>query len=451
MPSDISQSTVKINALSNIYTYRKLVIGKLKHEYEITVSSDYIKQKMGSRLQEIAKNAKLPGFRSGKMPYDLVVTNYKSEALKYVVNNAIDYCSSDLMEKIGIKSHIYPKVNIISLPNPDKKDEKGNFIYRLSFESMSEIPAIDLDKINLKKIEAKIEEEDIKEFIDSIKIKFPDFISINNISYQAQNGDKLVIDFKGRIRNKLFRGGSNKNFKVILGSGTFINGFEDKLIGMKKGETKNFKLKFPESYQVISLAGQEADFFVLVNDIQVIQRFGNDDEVAKKMGFENYSLLKDYAKKTISDHCKKMEEFLIKKELFDYLDANYSFGLPMDIVKQEQQKIKGELLNPKDDSCKEAKRRVKLAVLFMKFSTEHKISLTQNDILSVVMKRYTNKDMPFDKVVKYLNSNKQFHGLVEGQALEDKVTDYIMEKVNKREQIVSVRELKKLFNNINNI
>ncbi|MCV3769795.1 MAG: trigger factor, partial [Wolbachia pipientis] len=177
----------------------------------------------------------------------------------------------------------------------------------------------------------------------------------------------------------------------------------------------------------------------------------NNDEVAKKMGFENYSLLKDYAKKTISDHCKKMEEFLIKKELFDYLDANYNFGLPMDIVKQEQQKIKEELLSPKDDSCKEAKRRVKLAVLFMKFSTEHKISLTQNDILSVVMKRYTNKDMPFDKVVKYLNSNKQFHGLVEGQALEDKVTDYIIEKVNKREQIVSVRELKKLFNNINNI
>ncbi len=140
------------------------------------------------------------------MPYDLVVTNYKSEALEYVVNNTIDYCSTDLMEKIGVKSHVYPKIDIISLPNLDKKDEKDSFVYKLSFESMPEVPLIDLDKINLKRIEAKIEEEDIREFIASIKAKFPDFVSVNDVSYQAKNGDKLIIDFKGRIRNKLFRG-----------------------------------------------------------------------------------------------------------------------------------------------------------------------------------------------------------------------------------------------------
>ncbi|MDR3131939.1 MAG: trigger factor [Rickettsiales bacterium] len=447
MSSNIPQNAVEVDTSSNMYTYKKLSVDKLKHEYEITVSSDYIEQKMNSRLQEIAKNAKLPGFRSGKTPYDLVVTNYKSEALEYVVSNTIDYCSSDLMKKIEVKSHIHPKVDIISLPDLDKKDEKGDFVYKLSFESMPEVPTIDLDKIKLKKIEAKIEEGDIKEFIDSIKTKFPNLISVDDDAYQAKNGDKLIIDFEGRIRNKLFQGGSGKNFAVNLGSGEFINGFEDQLIGVKKGETKSFKLKFPKDYQVISLAGQEATFSVRVNDIEIAEDFGSDDEVARRIGFEDYSSLINHAKEVIDDQCKEMGDLLIKKELFDCLDASYSFDLPTDVVKQEQQRVEREL-NSKDDSCKEAERRVKLAMLFMKFSTEHEISLTQNDVLNVILNQYVNEDVPFNRVLRHFSSNRQFQELVRGQALEHKVTDYIIEKVNKEEQIVSVKGLKELFDNI---
>lgn len=444
MSNNIPQNTVEV---SSVYTYKELSIDKLKYEYEITVGSDYIKQKVNSRLQEIAENAKSPGFRAGKMPYDLVVANYKNEALEYVINNTIDYCSSDLMKKIEVKSHIYPKVDVISLPDLGKENEEGNFVYKLSFESMPEVPMIDLDKINLKKIEAKIEEEDIKEFIDSIKTKFPNFASVDDASYQAKDGDKLIIDFEGRIRNKLFQGGSSKNFAVNLGSGTFINGFEDQLTGMKKGETKNFKLKFPENYQAISLAGQEADFSVRVNEIQIAKDFENDDEIAKSIGFKDYSLLINHAKKMIGDQCTEMRNLLIKKELFDYLDANYSFDLPTDIVKQEQQRMEGEL-GAQNDSRKEAEKRVKLAMLFMKFSAENKISLTQNDVLNVIVNQYVSKDVPFDRVLKHFESNKQFQELVRGQALEYKVTDYIIEKVSKEEQIVSVKELKELFDNI---
>ncbi|MDG7052924.1 MAG: FKBP-type peptidyl-prolyl cis-trans isomerase, partial [Wolbachia endosymbiont of Alcedoecus sp.] len=242
-------------------------------------------------------------------------------------------------------------------------------------------------------------------------------------------------------------GGSGKNFAVNLGSGAFIDGFEDQLIGMKKGETKSFKLRFPEDYQVISLAGQEATFSVRVNDIQIAGDSGSDDEVARRIGFEDYSSLINHAKEVIDDQCKEMGDFLIKKELFDCLDASYSFDLPTDVVKQEQQRVEREL-NSKDDSFKEAERRVKLAMLFMKFSTEHKISLTQNDVLNVILNQYVNQDVPLNRVLKHFSSNRQFQELVRGQALEHKVTDYIIEKVNKEEQIVSVKELKELFDNI---
>ncbi|KLT23206.1 trigger factor, putative [Wolbachia endosymbiont of Armadillidium vulgare str. wVulC] len=447
MSNNAPQNIVEPDASNDMYTYKELSVGKLRHEYEITVSGDYIKQKVNSRLQEIAENAKSPGFRAGKMPYDLVVANYKNEALEYVMNNAIDHCSSDLIKKIEVKFHIYPRVDVISLPSLSKENEEGNFVYKLSFESMPEVPVIDLDKINLRKIEVKIEEGDIKGFIDSTKIKFPSFISVEDASYQAKDGDKLIIDFEGRIRNKLFQGGSSKNFAVNLGSGTFINGFEDQLTGMKKGETKNFKLKFPEDYQVISLAGQEADFFVRVNKIQVVKDFESDDEIAKGIGFQDYSALISHAKKVISGQCTEMRNLLIKKELLDYLDANYNFDLPIEIVKQEQQRVQKEM-GIQDDPCKEAGKRVKLAMLFMKFSAEYKISLTQNDILNVIVNQYVSKDVQFDRVLKHFKSDKQFQELVRGQALEYKVTDYIIEKVNKEEQIVSVKELKELFDNI---
>jgi trigger factor len=443
MSDNISQIE---NSSDSIYTYTEL-LDKLKHEYEITVSGNYIKQNVDLRLQEIAKNAKLPGFRAGKVPYDLVVINHKNEALEYVINNAIDCCSGDLMQKMKIGSRIYPKVDVVSFPDLNAEDEKSNLIYKLSFESMPEVPGIDLDKINLKEMEAKIEEKDIKEFINSIKIKFPNFVSIDDDSYQAKSGDKLIIDFEGRIRNKLFQGGSSKGFYVSLGSGTFIAGFEDQLISMKKGESKTFKLRFPDDYQVKVLAAQEADFFVRVNDIQVVKDFEKDDDLAKSTGFENYSLLVDHARKVIGDQCNEMSNFLMKKQLFDSLDVDYNFDLPTDIVKQEQQRVKREL-NNQDNSCKEAERRVKLAMLFMKFSGEHKISVTQNDILNVVANQYVSKNVQLDEVFKHFRSDKQFQELVKGQALEYKVTDYIIEKVNKEKQIISVEELKQLFDNI---
>lgn len=441
------KSTVEVDASDSIYTYKEFNIDKPRYEYEITVSGDYIKQKVSSRLQEIAKNAKLPGFRPGKAPYDLIVTSYENEALEYVINNTIDYCSSDLMKKIEAKSHVYPKIEMISLPDLGKNDEKSGFIYRLSFELMPEVPIIDLDKINLKRIEAKIEEEDIREFIDSIKTKFPNFVSVDDVSYQAKRGDKLLIDFRGQIRGKFFQGGSSKNFKVTLGSGTFISGFEDQLIGIKKGEIKNFKLKFPEDYQVVSLAGQEADFFVQVNEIQVAEDFESDDKIAESIGFKDCSALTSHARKMINDQCIEMKNLLIKKELFDHLDVNYNFDLPADIVKQEQQRVEREM-GVQNGSRKEAEKRVKLAMLLMKFSAEHKISLTQNDVLNVIVNQYVNKDVQFDRVLKHFKSDKQFQELVRGQALEYKVTDYIIKKVHQEEQVVSVKELEELFNNI---
>lgn len=443
MSNNTSQSTAVISS-NDIYTYKELSIDKLKHEYEITVSGDHIRQKVDSDLKKIAQTAKLPGFRVGKTPYELIIKNYKNTALESTLNDVLDYCSGDLMQKIKIESHIYPKIDVLLIPNLDAEDEKSNLVYKLSFELMPEVPVIDLDKINLKKLEVKVEEDDIKEYINSIKVKFPNFISMDDAFYQAKSGDNLTIDFEGRIRGKLFKGGSSKNFSARLGSNKFISGFEDQLIGMKKGETKNFELQFPENYQ---FAEQKVDFFVQVNDIQVVKEFANDDDMAKNIGFKDYSSLVNHARQVISGQCDEMTDLLMKKQLFDCLNVDYNFDIPTNIVNQEQKSIKGEM-NDQDNSYKEAEKRVKLAMLLMKFSAEHKISLNSQDIFNVIASQYASGDISLSKAMSYYKLDRQFQELVRGQALESKVTNYMIEKINTEQQTVSVKELKELFNNI---
>lgn len=447
MSTDATKNITTSTGLNDMYFYKDLTVDKLHHEYEVTILGKYIKQQIAIELQKISQTAKIPGFRIGKAPHEIIAKNYQNEALDRILSNMVDQCSNDLIQKIQVNSHLYPKIDVVSLPNLAAEDEKSNLIYKLSFELMPESPLIELDQISLNKFEVNVEKEDIEDFIDSIKDKFPDFVSIDDYSYEAKKDDTLSIDFEGRIKGKLFRGGSSKNFSIKIGSNTFINGFEDQLIGMKKNESKSFSLKFPDDYQISFAAGQEVNFLVKVNDIKIIKPFASDNDMAKHIGFDNYQSLVDFAKKALSDQCSKMSELLIKKQLFDHLDVTYNFDLSDNVVDQEEERIK-EDLNSTNESRQEAKRRVKLAMLFMKFSTEHKIVINEKDIYTIITSNYVNKDTPINKVINHYKSDEQFQNLIKGQALEHKVTDYILEKVNKESQIIPIKQLRQLFDNI---
>ncbi|WP_333022940.1 trigger factor [Wolbachia endosymbiont of Pentidionis agamae] len=461
MSNSVPVVKVNLDGNDNVYSYEEVSSKKLNREYEVRVTNEHIRKSVDIKLKEIASNTQLPGFRLNKqdiessesiweMHYNLLLENYKDKALEYAIRDVIDNCLSDLIKKKFVKLYTHPEVNVILFPSWESGIINGDLVYRLSFDVMPEVPVLDINNIALKKFEVKIEENDIKEFIDSIKVKFPNFLPINDTSYNIKSGDKVVIDYEGRVRGKLFKGGNGKAFTLVLGSGKVLSNFEDQLIGMKVGEGKSFKLRFPDDYHIISVAGQEADFFVQVSDIQVINDFKNDEEVAKSIGFENYSTLVSYAKKAVISQCNEINSIIMKKELFDQIDNNYNFDLPEKLVRQEQERVNQEKANnssESSDNIKEAERRVKLAMLFMKFSTDQKIFITQEDILSVI-KQYVNDRVRMEDVLKRLRSNKQFGELVKGQALEYKVTDFIIKNVHKENKTVSVKELKNYYDNI---
>ncbi|GHM58152.1 MAG: trigger factor [Candidatus Mesenet longicola] len=418
----------------------------LEQKYEITVDNKYIESQLDDKLSEISKYAKLSGFRVGKVPHHIIVKNYGEEAKQEVIRDIINKCADDYIKKNKFNSLVSSNIEVVSAPD---LNEQKDLIYKLSLEIMPEVPLIDPSIISIKSLEVKIEDSDVKEFISSIKSKSYNFVSAVN-DHKVIDGDRVIIDFEGQIRGKLFKGGNAKNFVADVGSNQLLSDFSHNLIGMKKGETKNFTLKFPEDYKIISLASKEAGFHVEVKDVLVRAFLDKDDELAKNNGFEDITKFTNYIAEKINLECNHMKLMVMRKDLFDQIDKSYNFELPNTIVGQEQEKI--QKLKDKDsiiDYTLEAKKRVKLGLLFMRYAQENKISVNYEDILNVILKQYVTEHSSVDNVLKLLKSNRKFYEMVSGQAIEDKVVSYIMEKVNKEEkQVISVKELKELFNAI---
>lgn len=432
----------------SFYSCKEIYKEGLEQKYEITVDNKYIESQLDDKLSEISKYAKSPGFRVGKVPHRIIVESYGEETKKEVIRDVINKCTDDYIKKNKLDPLVSSNIEVISVPD---SNEQNDLIYKLSLEVMPEVPSIDLSVINIRSFEVKIEDSDIKELISLIKSKSYNFIPAPD-SYQISNGDRVTIDFEGQIRGKLFKGGSGKNFTAEVGSGQFLTGFDCNLIGMKKGEAKKFVFKIPENYGVIPLAGKEANFYVEVKDVLVRTSLDKDDELAKGNGFEDVVKFTDHITKKINLECDDMKLMLMRKDLFDQIDKNYNFELPNTIVRQEQERVQELKVKGKDDTVdptSEAKRRVKLGMLLMKFAQENKISINYEDILNVILKQYVNEYSPIEDVLKLLKSNKRFYEMVSGQAIENKVVNYIMERVNTEEkQVVSVKELKELFNAI---
>lgn len=430
----------------SFYSCKEIHKEGLEQKYEITVNNKYVESQLDDKLSEISKHAKSPGFRVGKVPRHIIVKNYGEEAKKEVIRDVINKCADDYIKKNKLNSLVSSNIEVISVPDSNGQND---LIYKLSLEVMPEVPLIDLNTINVKSFDLKIEDSDVKEFISSIKSKSYNFISASD-DYKIADGDQVTIDFEGQIRGKLFKGGSGKNFTAEVGSGQFLADFDRNLIGMKKGEVKEFEFKIPENYGVVSLSGKEAVFHVEVKDVLVRTSLDKDDELAKSNGFEDITKFADHITKRINLECNDMKSILMRKDLFDQIDKNYDFELPNTIVRQELEKI--QKLKDKDntiDYTSEAKRRVKLGMLLMRCAQENKISVNYEDILSVILKQYVNEHSPIEDVLKLLKSNRKFYETVSGQAIEDKVVGYIMEKANKEEkQVISVKELKELFNTI---
>jgi trigger factor len=418
---------------------------KLLREYNVTIPANDITKRIDDKLAVLGKKVSLPGFRKGKVPLDVVKKKYKDEVLGEVIQEIVDSSSRTAITDNKLKPATQPSVEITSYA--DGKD----LTYKMSVEVMPEIPEVKFDKISLKKQVAKISDADITKLIEEVAKNSKDFKPVTT-ARSAKTGDAVLIDFEGFVAGVAFAGGKGEGHRLELGSNTFIPGFEEQLVGSKKGEETTVKVTFPKEYHSADLAGKPAEFKIKIHDVLESVKAEINDEFAKKIGQKDLASLKTLIQTNLEADAKEMSRVLIKKDLFDALEKAVKFDLPAKMVESELNSIIQQVKSSSDygghghvhtDSCdhskddeklkKEygqlAKRRVLLGILVTDIASREKIQVTNEEMNHALMNEASRYPGQEAKVVEFYRKNPQALQNLSGPVIEEKVVDKIFEMV----------------------
>ena len=308
----------------------------LKREYNVVVPANDIDEKINTKLQSISKTVKVPGFRPGKVPLNIVKNKYGKDVMGEVLQDVVAETSRNALEEKKIRPAYQPKIEIT------KFDEGADLEYKISLEIMPDVPDLEYDKIKIKKLSADIGDKDIDELISNLAKQQPNFSPISG-DRKTKNGDAVLIDFKGFVDGVAFDGGEAQGHQLVLGSNSFIPGFEDQLVGKSKGDDVKVEVKFPEDYHNKELAAADSIFEVKIHDILEEQESEINDDFAKKIGFESLDKLKELVQNQLKSDGEMMSRVLAKKDLFDALDDKLSFDLPEELVESEMKMVVDQL------------------------------------------------------------------------------------------------------------
>ena len=416
----------------------------LLREYKIVITANEIEAEVTKKLHEIAATVKIPGFRPGKVPLSVVKTRFGDQARGEAIKIALDEGARQAIEGNDLKLASQPKVDIKSYE--DNKDLEAS----LACEIM---PVINVPNLGELVIEKPRMESDPKE-IDDALIRLADenrqTIALAK-PRAARVGDVLTINFVGRIDGEAFEGGAAEGHTLELGSNSFIPGFEDGLVGAKIDETRNVSVTFPEEYQAAHLAGKLAVFEVIVRDVQEKADAIINDELAKRLGFEDLDGLRDAVGQQINGQHATALRQLVKKNVLDALADGDAFDIPPSLFQQEYESVaramnanateehndddecdqravdEGMSRAQKNDAKKIATRRVRLGLLVTEIGRTNNIDVTEEDTRKAVFEEAQRYPGQEQMVLEYFQKNPPAMQQLTGPIFEDKVIDFILE------------------------
>jgi trigger factor len=425
----------------------------LKHEFKITIPAGDIAERIDKRLVEIGRGARLPGFRPGKAPMSVLKTRFLPHVRGEVVQDAVNQAADEALKGRNLRPALQPKVEITAF------DEGKDLEYTLAIEAMPEIEPMDFTTIALERWKPEIPDSDVDE---SLKRLAQRQRKDEPVERGAANGDLVVIDFKGEIDGKEFPGGAATAYRLELGSGGFIPGFEDQLVGVRAGDERTVEVTFPADYGVADLAGKAAKFAVTVTEVRAFQDQPIDDALATALGMENLTELRQTVREQSEREYGGLARQRLKRQLLDQLASHHDFPVPPGMVDGEFEAIWRQY-EAQRDRAKEsgvtdynegksddevraefrrmAERRVRLGLLLSEVARRHNISVTQDEINQALVaeaRRFPGQER---KVVEYYRNEA---GAIEGlraPILENKVVDHILGSAQISERTVPAAEL----------
>ncbi len=437
----------------------------LKREFEVVITNDEINKLVDQKLESIAKEANLPGFRPGKVPVAVVKNRFGKQVLGEVVRESVDIATKETMEKNKLTPSSQPKIEILSF------EEGEDLKAKLSVEIMPDFEIPDLSLLEITKPIVKVTEKDIN---DSVKKIAKENISTKEITKDrpAKKGDTVVIDFIGKVEDKPFDGGEAKGHNLKLGSNSFIPGFEDGLVGAVKGKTTSVKVSFPKDYQAKNLAGKDAVFEVKINEIKEDVENVINDDFAKTLGMNDLNALKKAVSEQITKQHDQASREKAKRQILDKLADAVSFDLPETLEKEEYNSI-CKAMNPnskpdtnkldkpkpepdqgmskeeKLDASEIAKRRVRLGLLLSEIGRKNNIKVEESDTQNAMMREIQKYPGQEKQIMEYLKNNPEAQQQLSGPIFEDKIIDFILELAKVNEKTVSIEDLYKEEDDMN--
>ena len=425
----------------------------LKRGYNIVVTAAELSAKVDEKLTESQPTIEMKGFRKGKVPLALLKKQYGQRMMGEAMQESIDGAMSKHLEDSGERPAMEPAVK---MTNEDWK-EGDDVNVEMSYEALPTIPELDFKSIKLNKMTVKADKKSVDEALSNLAETAQDFEDRKKGS-KAKDGDQITIDFLGKVDGEAFEGGTAEDYPLVLGSNSFIPGFEKQLLDSKVDQEIVVNVKFPNDYGSENLAGKDAVFECKIKAVKLPKAMAISDDLAKKFGAEDLKGLRTQVTERLETEYTGASRAVIKRDLLDSLDKLANFELPPSLVEAEAGQIAHQLwhdenpeveghdhpdINPTEEHNNLAVRRVRLGLLLAEVGQKAEIQITDSEMTQAIMnqaRQYPGKEREF---FEFVQQNQQMQQQMRAPLFEDKVVDYILELAVVTEKPASKQDLEK--------
>ncbi len=436
----------------------------LRREFKVVLPAADLASRLEGELVGMKDKVRINGFRPGKVPLSHLKRLYGRSVMSEVVQNAVNEANRKIVEDHGLRLALEPKIDLASDQAEVERAmaAEGDLAFTVAVETIPTFETGTFDDITLERQVAEVSEEDVATAINRMADQNRTFDPKTGEDAQVETGDRVTVDFLGRMDGEPFEGGKGEDVDVTIGSGSFIPGFEDKLIAAKLGEERSVEVTFPENYLSAPLAGRPAVFDVKIKAIAAPGEIRLDDGFAKGFGFESFEAMKGAIREKMREDLARASRDRLKRVLLDALDKKYDFELPEGLVAQEfdniwrqiaeEQKRSGRTFadekTTEDDARSEyrriAERRVRLGLVLAEVGEKAGVKVDDNEVgraLVDVVRQYPGQEQ---KVWEYYRKNPQALSQIKAPLFEDKVVDLIVSQANVTDRVVPKDELFKV-------
>ncbi|ATQ70056.1 MULTISPECIES: trigger factor [Methylosinus] len=433
----------------------------LKHEFRVVLPVEELAAKLEAQLSELRSKAQIKGFRPGKAPSSYLKKIYGKGIMSEVLQEAVNEANRKIVEDHGLRVALEPKLD---LPVDQTLIEKaleaeGDFAYSVAFEVLPKFEVGGFDDISIERPVAEVKDEDVAKSIDQLAERIREFEEKAGEGVTAAKGDRVTIDFTGKLDGEAFEGGGGDAIDLVLGSGSFIPGFEEQLEGAGVGEQRVVKVKFPDDYSAPNLAGKDAEFDVTVKAVAAPKELPIDDAFAAKYNFETLAALQAAVRANLEADYEKASRAKLKRSLLDALDKRFSFDLPEGLVEQEFTTIWGQLDAERQRSGKSfedegtteeaargeyrriAERRVRLGLVLAEIGQGAGVTVEDKDVTDALVERVRMFPGREKEVWDFYRNNPQALAQIRAPLYEERVVDHLVTKIGVTDKPVTREEL----------